>query len=238
MPSASLKKDAAPTAGRQTMTTPNLQPVDLPQQRRKRRRRQRRCSPSPTLRFSPTAWAKLLFLRDLGETEIGGFGISAGEDLLCVEDIRLVRQFCSVVSVTFDDDAVAGFFDEQVDAGRRPAEFARIWLHTHPADSALPSVIDEETFQSVFGRCDWSLMFILASGGETYARLQFGAGPGGSIEISVAIDWEGPFASSDRAAWEAEYQACVEPERWLLPHMDGFDQASDPLWSESGETSS
>ena len=30
---------------------------------------------SPTLRFSPYAWAKLLFLRDLGETEVGGFGI-------------------------------------------------------------------------------------------------------------------------------------------------------------------
>ncbi len=33
----------------------------------------------PTLRLSPTAWAKLLFLRDLGETEVGGFGIAAAE---------------------------------------------------------------------------------------------------------------------------------------------------------------
>ena len=30
---------------------------------------------SPTLWFSPTAWAKLLYLRDLGDTEVGGFGI-------------------------------------------------------------------------------------------------------------------------------------------------------------------
>jgi len=35
------------------------------------------CLPrSPTLRFSPTAWAKLLYLRDLGETEVGGFPAS------------------------------------------------------------------------------------------------------------------------------------------------------------------
>ena len=41
----------------------------------------------PSLRFSPTAWAKLLYLRDLGDTEVGGFGISAADDLLYVEDI-------------------------------------------------------------------------------------------------------------------------------------------------------
>ena len=35
----------------------------------------RRCRmPRPTLRFTPTAWAKLLFLGDRGPTEIGGFG--------------------------------------------------------------------------------------------------------------------------------------------------------------------
>jgi len=29
----------------------------------------------PTLRFSPYAWAKLLYLRDRGDSEVGGFGI-------------------------------------------------------------------------------------------------------------------------------------------------------------------
>jgi len=53
----------------------------------------------PALRFSPTAWAKLLYLRDLGETEVGGFGISAADDLLCIEDVELVRQVCTGVSV-------------------------------------------------------------------------------------------------------------------------------------------
>ena len=36
----------------------------------------------PSLRFTPTAWAKLLFLRDYGETEVGAFGIAAIDDLL------------------------------------------------------------------------------------------------------------------------------------------------------------
>ena len=69
----------------------------------------------PTLRFTPWAWAKLLFLRDLGETEVGGFGISSESDLLLIEDIQMVRQRCTSVTVQFDDAAVADFFDEMVD---------------------------------------------------------------------------------------------------------------------------
>ena len=94
---------------------------------------------SPQLRFSPTAWAKLLFLRNRGMSEVGGFGVARLDDLLYVEDVQTVQQVCSVVTVEFDDAAVARFFDEQVDAGRKPAQFARIWIHTHPEMSAQPS---------------------------------------------------------------------------------------------------
>ena len=65
----------------------------------------------PALRLSPVAWAKMLYLRDLGDSEVGGFGISAADDLLHVEDVQLVRQLCTGVSVAFDDQAVADFFD-------------------------------------------------------------------------------------------------------------------------------
>lgn len=78
------------------------------------------------MRFSPTAWAKLLYLRDYGDTEVGGFGIAATDDLLFVEDLQLVNQVCSWAHVAFDDDSVADFFDSQVDAERRPEQFARI----------------------------------------------------------------------------------------------------------------
>src|SRR3972149_6113504 len=80
----------------------------------------------PALRFSPYAWAKLLYLRDRSDSEVGGFGITAQDDLLLVKDVRLVRQYSTPVSVRFDDAAVADFFDQQVDAGRQPAEFARV----------------------------------------------------------------------------------------------------------------
>ena len=91
---------------------------------------------SPTLRFSPAAWAKLLFLCDLGDTEAGGFGITPADDLLRIEDVQLVQQRCTGASVAFDDLAVACVFDQQVDLGCNPAQFGRIWVHSHPGDFA------------------------------------------------------------------------------------------------------
>ena len=186
-------------------------PTAVPKKRKPTHRKRRLKAPTqcPTLRFSPYAWAKLLFLRDLGETEVGGFGVSAEDDLLLVEDVRLIGQQTTIVSVEFDDEAVADFFDEQVDAGLPPERFFRLWLHTHPGDSSQPSSVDEETFQRVFGRCDWAVMAILAQGGETYARLRFNAGPGGQIEIPVRIDYARPFPAADPESWLREYERCV-----------------------------
>ncbi|MCA9268194.1 MAG: Mov34/MPN/PAD-1 family protein, partial [Planctomycetales bacterium] len=122
-----------------------------------------------------------------------------------VEEVELVRQLCSVVTVAFDDESVADFYDRQTDAGRQPQEFSRIWIHTHPGACARPSQTDEQTFRRVFGGSDWAVMFILAQEGQTYARLRFNAGPGGSIEIPVEIDYAVTFRGCDHTAWEQEY---------------------------------
>lgn len=177
----------------------------------------------PALRLSPTAWAKLLFLRDLGETEVGGFGICAADDLLFVEDVQLVKQVCTGVSVCFDDQAVADFFDRQVDLGRGPRQFARVWLHTHPGNSPEPSMTDEDTFARVFGRTDWAVMFILARRGQSYARLRFHVGPGGDLDLPVEVDYSRPFLGSDHAAWREEYLAAVE-----VADLSLFERRSQP----------
>jgi proteasome lid subunit RPN8/RPN11 len=160
---------------------------------------------NPPLRLSPYAWAKLLFLRDYGPTEVGGFGISAPQDFLRIEDICLVAQRCTAVSVKFDDTSVADYFSDQVEKQLPPERFARIWIHTHPGNSAAPSSTDEQTFVRCFGRADWAVMFIVAQGGQTYARMQFRAGPGGQLELPVEVDFEGPFPSSQQSVWEQEY---------------------------------
>ena len=166
-------------------------------------------SSPPVLRFTPTAWAKLMYFRDHGETEIGGFGISNADDLLLIEDFATIKQEASIASVSFDDESIADFFDTQVDQGRRPEQFCRIWLHTHPGNSPSPSGTDEETFARVFGRCQWALMFIIAMDNNSYARLRFNVGPGGEVEIPVEIDYSQAFSQSEQDVWEAEFKANI-----------------------------
>jgi proteasome lid subunit RPN8/RPN11 len=183
-------------------TAMKKKPLNLPAPKPKR----------PVLRFTPTAWAKLLFLRDVGPTEIGGFGLAAAGDLLLVEDIALVEQVCTAVHVAFEDRSVADLFDEQVDAGRQPEEFGRIWVHTHPGNSAEPSRTDEVTLERVFGTSDWAVMFILARGGQSYARLRYNVGPGADVQLPIEVSYCRPFEASNQALWQCEYDRCVRPE--------------------------
>ena len=180
----------------------------------------------------------MLFLRDLGETEVGGFGIAAADDPLLVEDVKLVRQVATCVSVAFDDQAVAEFFDQQVDLGRKPSQFGRIWVHTHPGNMPRPSVTDEDTFLRVFGRTEWAVMFIVAQGGQTFARLRYHVGPGGDLDLPVAVDYSQPFAASDHDAWQAEYLACVQAADFLdilapqCPKLPPAAHSVPELWDE------
>jgi proteasome lid subunit RPN8/RPN11 len=167
------------------------------------------------LRFSPTAWAKLLYFRDKSDSEVGGFGITEPDDLLCVREFVTVKQQVTAVSVKFDDEAVADFFDTQVDLGRKPEQFARIWLHSHPGSSPEPSIIDEETFERVFGGCQWAVMFVVAQNNKTYTKLSFNVGPGGQVLIPVEIDYYQDFGPSNQKLWDAEYASNVETMEWL-----------------------
>jgi proteasome lid subunit RPN8/RPN11 len=168
-----------------------------------------------TLRFSPTAWAKLLYFRDKSDCEVGGFGITKPDDLLSVIEFVTVKQEVTAVSVKFDDEAVGGFFDEQVDLGRKPEQFGRIWLHSHPGDSPSPSMTDEDTFKRVFGSCQWAIMFIVAQNNKSYAKLSFNVGPGGQVLIPVEIDYSQEFGPSNQEMWDAEYKANVRKITWL-----------------------
>lgn len=161
------------------------------------------------LRFSPRAWARLIFMRDMTDNEVGGFGIAKADDLLFVTDIVLVKQRVTCVSVCFEDEAVANYYDDQVDAGKKPEQFARIWCHSHPGSSPEPSLKDEDTFARVFGTCDWGVMMITAADGKSYARLRFNTGPKAEIQIPVCVDYDIEFEGTDFKAWRKEYHQNV-----------------------------
>lgn len=170
--------------------------------------------------FAPLAWLKLQYLTHAGTTEVGGFGLSHPDNPLYLEDVLLVRQRCSWATVHFDDQAIADLFDAMADQGLAPERFARVWLHTHPGLSAVPSSVDEATFARAFGSCDWAVMAILSRGGRFSARLQLRAGPGAEVDLTASVDWaHWPSAVADTAAlaiqmdqWRQEYAALVEFE--------------------------
>lgn len=192
-----------------------------------RHRPWRRKATRPSLRFSPYAWAKLVYLRDRGDTEIGGFGLSAEDDPLFVIDVLTVKQRCTPVTVAFDDAAVADLFDELVDQGIRPERFGRLWIHTHPGDCPRPSSTDETTFERAFGKTNWSVMAILACGGASYARLSFHSGPGGALKIPVRVDYGQPFGAADWEAWEQEYVNHVVAAPLFLPVVPPGEAETD-----------
>lgn len=185
----------------------------------------RRKPEKPALRFSPAAWAKLLYFRDKSDNEVGGFGITGPDDLLFVKEFVTVRQEVTPVSVKFNDESVADFFDAQVDLGRKPEQFARLWLHSHPGESPGPSTIDEETFERVFGNCQWAVMFIVAQRNKTYAKLSFNVGPGGRVLIPTEIDYSREFGPSEHELWDAEYAANVKAIEWLSERSIGDTNA-------------
>jgi len=173
---------------------------------------------SPRLTFSPRAWLKFQFLCHARPTEGGAFGLSDAADPLSVEDLLVVKQRTTAVTVEFDDQAVADLSDAMADAGVPPGRFARVWLHTHPGSSVTPSAVDEATFGRVFGPCDWAVMGILGRTGRTSARLRFRAGPGGTLDIPTAVDraaWpayaQSPDFFDDLDRWEREFLQLVEP---------------------------
>ncbi len=166
------------------------------------------------------------------------FGITSPDDLLLVESVAMVQQTCTPVTVSFDDSAVADYFDDQIDQGRTPETCGRIWLHTHPGSCPRPSGTDEETFRRAFGTPDWAVMFIVARGGATYARLRMNVGPGCDKRLAVQVDYQTDFPESDQELWEAEYEAAVTAHdpfagrpRTLVG--DPFEWRDDSGWSES-----
>lgn len=152
-------------------------------------------------------------MRDKGPTEIGGFGISPKDDFLYVEDFELIPQIANPMWNRFSDEAISDYFEDQADLDRHPNQFARIWCHTHPGNSAHPSGMDEKTFEDSFGDCDWAVMFILARGGQCYARMNFNGVFRGQVEIPVTV--EHPLMV--RPDWDTEFKNKVTVQKIVKP---------------------
>lgn len=126
-----------------------------------------------TLRFTEEAWKQLEWMCKEANTEIGFFGVADDpDDLFLVTRLMMPKQECTSVTVVFDDDDLAAEADKLYCEGLEPRQVLRIWIHTHPGNSATPSGTDWQTFGEKFDDPDWAVMAILAKGGDFQAYLR------------------------------------------------------------------
>lgn len=201
------------------------------------------------LRFTPYAWAKMLWMRDRGDTEVAGYATTATPDPLLVTDFRLVKQNCTSVSFDLDPDDLIEDVENALDDGLAPWQTHNILCHTHPGNSPNPSVTDENNFEMAFSHPNWAIMFIIAEGGAAYCRLKINIGPGMVKELKVVVDWKTPFVGTDIEEWKREYDAKVKEVKFCLTGknrtaekqtVDDFlsrcgDDPNDPLWYNEQE---
>ncbi len=162
------------------------------------------------LRYTPYAWAKLVFLRDVGDTEVGGLGITDVDDPLLVVDVVLLNQRCTAVSCEVEDESLVAHNRAMIGRGQSAYPCSRIWIHTNPNDFAMPGPMDDARFDRLFGQYDWAVMSIVARSGASYSRLQFNVGPRATKRLRTCVDYGSQFRGADHVRWLNEYVRTVQ----------------------------
>lgn len=142
----------------------------------------RSATAKPILRFTSKAWEILSSRRALGDERVGGFGITAVGNPLVIEDIRFLERRDGA------DAEVLEFFAREIERDLPDDRYARVWIGTRPGRSARTTGVEEAIFARLFGTVPWSVLFLVAHGGASYARLRYRLGPGGAWRIPVVID--------------------------------------------------
>jgi hypothetical protein len=164
-----------------------------------------------TIRFTAYAFAKMLYLREKGSTEISGFALTDENDPYLIIDFLLPKQECTGVTTEMTSEGIVELFDKLSGPakfnglGLSPSRYGRIWIHTHPGFSSEPSGTDWSTFKGTFGDKEWSIMFVFSSEREATCMLQIQALPDAHFRIPWEISWEHPFAGTNYAEWDKEY---------------------------------
>ena len=179
----------------------------------------------PQLLFTPYAWAKMRWFEQAGETEVSGFGVASQENGLEVHDFQTVSQKVGPAYCKLDDRDLAAYMDRMCDKGLEPKDFMMVWLHTHPGFNTAPSSLDNDTFQRVFGDCNWAVMCIMSQDGSATATIQFDTPFGRwQDEIEAVVDYTLDFPASDIESWIEEYDRNIIKEKMLTQPLAFYRQ--------------
>jgi len=167
---------------------------------------------SKKLVFSPIAWAKIKWMmKKAGKMEISGFGISAEDSPFHIIDFQTILQECDGTETLMDDDDLAKYQYRMAKAGIDPCRSMRIWIHSHPFATKVPSPsgTDNTTLEEKTGaESEWAIMVIMGKG-EPYIRLQLRNGlledEAIELEMDYEIDWSMVISKDTIEGWKTEY---------------------------------
>ena len=173
---------------------------------------------SKTITLSPLAYLHWQFICHAGPTEACAYGVTRATDDTYVERLHIPHQSCSVTYCESDEGQLSEHLLDAEMGVCNQDQIGRVWLHTHPAHSAQPSQIDENTFRDGWhGPHEFYTMMILAEGGQTYCRTRH-AGDATSdarTPSQIRVDWAAlpaliPQLPALTATWTAEYAEKVK----------------------------
>ena len=169
------------------------------------------------LTLTAQVWYKLVYLAKQYKHEVSGFGISTAKDPFYITDFKMVEQYNDAGSTEMTEEGLAAYMDHMLAEGKAPAEFMRIWCHTHPTGVNGPSTTDNATMEEVFGECDWAVMLIVTKEPKIFAEIHTKAlDEVIKTKAPVTIDWlsEG---TTDTQEWEEEHDLNHKPWVYVTP---------------------
>lgn len=129
------------------------------------------------VKIDDMAFDKLIFMRDHKPFEVTMFGISKADNLLHIEDFRLVKQEVESASSDCDPEGMAEYVCKMLALGVGPLRSERFWAHTHPMKgegSANPSGKDMATWNDEDNSLkQFMVMFILSASGHMTCKVRW-----------------------------------------------------------------
>ena len=169
-----------------------------------------------SLKFTPYARAKLQFICDHYDHEVGAMGIAATADPFLVTDLFVPKQECSDTFVAMDANDLADsmfmvYCDPDGPHKLKPHQVGRIFIHTHPQGCNSPSLHDESIFAESFGSMPWAMMVILPKGGQLYARIRINIGNDINLQLRIPdqLVLSGDFPAANKAEWQKEVDSKI-----------------------------
>ena len=188
-------------------------------------------SKKPVLTMTYEVWRKLQYMRNNSSVEVSGFGITSMDNPLHVTDFILVEQDSTVATVEMTKKGIREYDKQMINNGYCPAEFMRIWIHTHPKGMGPnPSSVDEKQFAELFSNPEheshWGIMMILGDKEKCSCRLRLNYPVVGEFEIPTEIVHE----TGKEEEWKEELEANVNKKNTITVYKTNNFSANKDEW--------